>query len=187
MVITNLSIRRSQRVMISACHALLALAALSLAISATPAAAQNTIAADTVINNPEDVAFVKKAFEDWASAVIAKDRDEVVDFHADDFGVLSGAGMLDKDSHVILQLTVDNKQMDLVELSEVRRTGNLYLVWSTHFIRADKVPPIPEIGLEGDWGGEEQAKVGFTQKEFTVWRRTGGKLRCVAFHARRVS
>lgn len=185
MVITNLSIR-SRRFMINACGGFFALAALQLVFFLAPVVAEETTAADTAINDPEDIAFVKNAFEDWASSVIAKERDEVVDFHADDFGVLSGAGMLNKDDHVILQLTVDNKQMDLLELSEVRRTGNLYLVWSTHFIRADKVPPIPSIGLEGDWGGEEQAKVGFVQKEFTVWRRTGDKLRCVAFHARRV-
>jgi hypothetical protein len=135
-------------------------------------------------NDPHDIALVTKTFDAWAAAVIAKDEAAVRAFHDPDFRVRIGDRLFDKVSHVALELAVAVREMSIIQIEETRRIGDILLVWSKHFIAADAVPPIPGLGLEGDWGGEAAARTGFVQVEMTVWRREGGSLKCCAFEAR---
>jgi hypothetical protein len=133
---------------------------------------------------PADIALVSATFDAWAAAVIAKDRPLVEAFHDDGFRVRLGDLMLDKAKHATLELSVAVREMSIIEITSTRRIGDMLLVWSKHLIRADTVPPIPELGLEGDWGNEAAARQGFVQTEFTLWRQEGDRLRCLMFEAR---
>lgn len=135
-------------------------------------------------NDPADIALVSATFDAWAAAVIAKDRPLVESFHDDGFRVRLGDLMLDKAGHATLELSVAVREMSIIEITATRRIGDMLLVWSKHLIRADAVPPIPELGLEGDWGNEKAAREGFVQAEFTVWRQEGERLKCMVFEAR---
>lgn len=135
-------------------------------------------------NDPADIQLVSRTFDDWAAAVIAKDRPLVETFHDDGFRARIADRMIDKASHIELELTVAVREMSIMEITATRRMGELLLVWSKHRIVADRVPPLPQFGLQGDWGNEAAAQVGFPQTEFTVWRREGAGLKCVAFEAK---
>lgn len=135
-------------------------------------------------NDPDDIALVSRTFDAWAAAVVAKDRPTVESFHDDGFRVRLGDRLIDKPEHVMLELTVGVQEMSIISIDAVRRVGDMLLVWSKHLIRADKVPPIPELGLEGDWGNEEAARAGFAQTEFTLWRREDDRLKILVFEAR---
>ena len=135
-------------------------------------------------NDPADIALVSRTFDAWAAAVIAKDRPSVETFHDEGFRVRLGKGLLDKYEHIDLELAVAVREMSIIEIESTRRMGDLLLVWSKHLIRADHVPELPGLGLKGDWGNETASKVGFVQLEFTVWRRDGDRLKCVAFEAK---
>ena len=135
-------------------------------------------------NDPADVELVSRTFDDWAAAVIRKDRPAVESFHDDDFRVRIGERLFNKAEHTALELAVAVREMSIIEIEATRRLGDILLVWSKHLIRADAVPPIPSLGLEGDWGNEAASKVGFVQLEFTVWRQKGDRLQCVVFEAR---
>ncbi|HVO44831.1 MAG TPA: hypothetical protein VMT29_00730 [Steroidobacteraceae bacterium] len=135
-------------------------------------------------NDPADIALVSRTFDRWAAAVIAKDRGTVETFHDDGFRVRLGKGLLNKSQHIDVELAVAVREMSIIEIELTRRMGDLLLVWSKHLIMADHVPELPELGLKGDWGNQEAARVGFVQLEFTVWRREGDRLKCVAFEAR---
>ena len=74
--------------------------------------------------------------------------------------------------------------MSIIEIEATRRIGNILLVWSKHLFKADHVPALPQLGLDGDWGDAHAARMGFVQLEFTVWRQEGDKLKCLAFEAR---
>lgn len=108
-------------------------------------------------------------------------------FHDEGFRVRIGNALFGKAQHVQLELGVAVREMSIIEIEATRRLGDVLLVWSKHLIAADAVPPIAEIGLAGDWGGEEAAKKGFVQNEFTVWRSDGEHLKCQAFEARPAS
>jgi hypothetical protein len=138
-------------------------------------------------NVPADIALVSRTFDDWAAAVIVKDRPTVETFHDDGFRVRLGKGLLNKDEHIDVELSVAVREMSIVEIESTRKMGDLLLVWSKHLIRADHVPPIPRLGLEGDWGNEKASREGFVQLEFTVWRRAGDRLKCFAFEAKAAS
>jgi hypothetical protein len=116
--------------------------------------------------------------------VIRKDRAKIESFHDEGFRAGVGGRMLTKAEHVEMELTVGNKEMKLLKI-QTRRVGDVLLVWSSHFIRADPVPEIPKLGLIGDWGDAKAAKRGFTQDEFSVWRFEGGRLKCLAFVGQR--
>lgn len=135
-------------------------------------------------NDPDDVALVTATFDAWAAAVISKDRPLVESFHDDGFRVRIGDRLYGKQQHILLELTVGVREMSLISINETRRLGDLLLVWSKHLIRADRVPPIPELGLVGDWGNEAAARVGFEQVEFTLWRREGDRLKNLVFEVR---
>ena len=135
-------------------------------------------------NDPADIVLVSRTFDAWAAAVIAKDRATVETFHDDGFRVRLGKGLLEKNEHIDLELAVAVREMSIIEIESTRRMGHLLLVWSKHLIRADHVPELPELGLKGDWGNETASRVGFVQLEFTVWRRDGDRLKCVAFEAK---
>jgi hypothetical protein len=135
-------------------------------------------------NDPVDIELVSRTFDNWAAAVIAKDRRTVATFHDDGFRVRLGKGLLNKDQHIDVELSVAVREMSIIEIEATRKMGDLLLVWSKHLIRADAVPPIPRLGLDGDWGNEKASKVGFVQLEFTVWRRAGDRLKCIAFEAK---
>ena len=135
-------------------------------------------------NDPADIELVSRTFDNWAAAVIAKDRGTVETFHDEGFRVRLGKGLLTKDEHIDLELAVAVREMSIIEIEATRSIGELLLVWSRHLIRADAVPPVPRLGLHGDWGNEEASKRGFVQLEFTVWRRVGDRLECVAFEAK---
>lgn len=135
-------------------------------------------------DDPADIALVSRTFDAWAAAVIAKDRPLVESFHDDGFRVRLGDLMLDKTGHATLELAVAVREMSIIEITSTRRVGNMLLVWSKHLIRADAVPPIPELGLEGDWGNEAAAREGFVQTEFTLWRQEGERFKCMVFEAR---
>lgn len=135
-------------------------------------------------NDPEDIALVSRTFDAWAVAVIAKDRPTVESFHDDGFRVRLGERLIDKPEHVLLELTVGVQEMSIISIDATRRVGDMLLVWSRHLIRADRVPPIPELGLEGDWGNEDASRAGFAQTEFTLWRREGDGLKILVFEAR---
>lgn len=135
-------------------------------------------------NDPADIELVSRTFDDWAAAVIAKDKPLVESFHDDGFRVRIGERILDKAGHVTLELGVAVQEMSIIEIETTRRVGALLLVWSKHLIRAASVPPIASLGLEGDWGDEKLSRRGFTQCEFTVWRRDGRRLKCIAFEAK---
>jgi len=132
-------------------------------------------------NDPADIALVTKTFEAWAEAVIAKDLPRIATFHDDGFRVRVGDRLLDKDEHMLVEVTVTNTQMDLMSIEATRRLGDVLLVWSTHFIRIEEAPEIPSLGLYGDWGDLEALKQGFVQGEFTVWRIEGDRILCAAF------
>ena len=135
-------------------------------------------------NDPADIALVSRTFDAWAAAVIAKDRPTVETFHDNGFRVRLGKGLLDKNEHIDVELAVAVRERSIIEVESTRRMGDLLLVWSKHLIRADHVPELPGLGLKGDWGNEKASKVGFVQLEFTVWRRDGDRLKCVAFEAK---
>ena len=135
-------------------------------------------------NDPDDIALVSRTFDAWAAAVVAKDRPTVESFHDDGFRVRLGDRLIDKPEHVLLELTVGVQEMSIISIDATRRVGDMLLVWSKHLIRADGVPPIPELGLEGDWGNEEASRAGFVQTEFTLWRREGDRLKILVFEAR---
>lgn len=132
-------------------------------------------------NDPGDIALVTETFDAWAEAVLAKDGPAVETFHDEGFRVRLGARLLTKVEHVRLELAVDNVEMRLTQVEATRRIGDILFVWSRHFIRATAVPPIPEFGLEGDWGNEALARKGFEQGEISVWRDEGGRLKCLVF------
>lgn len=132
-------------------------------------------------NNPSDIALVTDTFNDWAAAVIAKDRAALEAFHDQGFRVRVGDRLLDRDDHMLLEVTVTNTQMDLISIEATRRIGDVLLVWSTHSITIEEAPEIPSLGLFGDWGDLEALKRGFIQGEFTVWRFEGERLLCAAF------
>ena len=134
-------------------------------------------------NDPEDIRLVSKTFDAWADRVIHKDRLAVESFHDDGFLVRVGKSLFGKQQHVALELAVAVREMSIIEIEKTRRVGKLLLVWSRHFIAADAVPPIPELGLEGDWGGEAAAAKGFEQLEFTVWGLENNQLKIIAFEA----
>jgi hypothetical protein len=135
-------------------------------------------------NDLQDIALVSRTFDDWAAAVIAKDQPRVEFFHDAGFRVRVGGRMLDKTGHVTLELGVAVREMSIIEITSTRRIGDILLVWSKHLIRADAVPPIPDLGLVGDWGNEKAARAGFIQVEFTVWRQQRDGLKCLAFEAK---
>ena len=135
-------------------------------------------------NDPDDIALVSRTFDAWAAAVVAKDRPTVESFHDDGFRVRLGDRLIDKPEHVLLELTVGVQEMSIISIDATRRVGDMLLVWSKHLIRADRVPAIPELGLEGDWGNEAAAHVGFPQTEFTLWRQEGDRLKILVFEAR---
>ena len=135
-------------------------------------------------NDPADIALVSRTFDAWAEAVIVKDRPLVATFHDDGFRARIADRMIDKQSHIELELTVAVREMSIIEITATRRMGDILLVWSKHRIVADQVPPLPQFGLQGDWGNEAAARVGFPQIEFTVWRQQGDALKCVAFEAK---
>lgn len=135
-------------------------------------------------NDPADIELVSKTFDDWAAAVIAKDRPLVESFHDKGFRVRLGKGLLDMNEHIEVELAVAVREMSIIEIELTRKMGDLLLVWSKHLIKADHVPQIPHLGLDGDWGNEKASKAGFVQLEFTVWRREGNRLKCLAFEAR---
>jgi hypothetical protein len=132
-------------------------------------------------NDPKDIDQVTKTFDAWAKAVLAKDETAVESFHDEGFRVHVGARLLTRAEHVRLEITVDNVEMRLTKVEATRRIGDILFVWSRHFIRASAVPPIPELGLEGDWANEAMAQKGFEQSEISVWRDIGGLLKCLAF------
>ena len=132
-------------------------------------------------NDPNDRALVAKTFDAWADAVIAKDRARIETFHDAGFRVRVGERLLDKDEHMLLEMSVTNTQMDLMSIEATRRIGDVLLVWSTHFIKIEEAPEIPSLGLFGDWGNLEVLKKGFVQGEFTVWRFEGDRIVCAAF------
>jgi hypothetical protein len=135
-------------------------------------------------NDPADIELVSRTFDDWAAAVIRKDRPTVETFHDDGFRVRLGKGLLDRSEHIDVELAVAVREMSIIEIEATRRMGELLLVWSKHLIRADHVPELPDLGLKGDWGNQKASKVGFVQLELTVWRRAGEGLKCVAFEAK---
>lgn len=135
-------------------------------------------------NDPADIALVSRTFDAWAAAVIAKDRPLVESFHDDGFRVRLGERLLTKTEHATLELTVAVEEMSIISIDATRRVGDMLLVWSQHLIRAGEVPPIPDFGLEGDWGNEAAAKAGFRQIEFTLWRQDEDRLKCMVFEAR---
>lgn len=135
-------------------------------------------------NDPNDIALVSRTFDAWGAAVVAKDRPKVESFHDDGFRVRLGDRLIDKPEHVLLELTVGVREMSIISIDATRRVGDMLLVWSKHLIRADRVPPIPELGLEGDWGNEEASRAGFEQTEFTLWRQQGDGLKILVFEAR---
>lgn len=132
-------------------------------------------------NDPKDVELASRTFKDWADAVRAKDKARVESFHDESFLVRMGGRLLGKEEHVQIEMTVENSEMTLVELEATRRIGNVLLVWSKHFIRADAVPAIPALGLGEQWFDQEAVRKGFVQAELTVWRQEGDRLRCLAF------
>jgi len=135
-------------------------------------------------NDPADIELVSRTFDTWAERVIAKDRPSVETFHDDGFRVRLGERLYNKDEHITLELGVAVREMSIIQIETTRRLGDILLVWSKHLIRADHVPEMPQLGLQGDWGDAQAAKTGFVQLEFTVWRRENGKLKCLAFEAR---
>lgn len=158
--------------------------AISMALQTSSAHVKPSPATRSEWNNPADVAAVSGAFRSWTDAVIRKDSAKIESFHDEGFRAGVGARMLTKAEHIEVELAVGNKEMRLLKI-QTRRVGDLLLVWSSHFIRADPVPPIPSLGLIGDWGDAKAAKRGFTQDEFSVWRFEGGQLKCLAFVAQR--
>lgn len=135
-------------------------------------------------NDPDDIALVSKTFDAWAAAVIAKDRPTVESFHDDGFRVRLGDRLITKPEHVMLELGVGVQEMSIISIDATRRVGDMLLVWSKHLIRADGVPSFPELGLNGDWGNADAARIGFEQIEFTLWRRDGDRLKILVFEAR---
>ncbi|MFV3077039.1 hypothetical protein [Niveispirillum fermenti] len=132
-------------------------------------------------NDPGDMALITRIFRAWAEAVLAKDGDRVESFHDEGFKVRIGERLFDKRAHIAIELAVDSREMRLVAIDAVRRVGDLLLVWSSHFIRAENVPAIPALGLPDGWADGDLARAGFTQTEFTVWRVDGDHARCLAF------
>jgi hypothetical protein len=132
-------------------------------------------------NDPSDIALVTETFNAWAAAVIAKDRPKLEYFHDEGFRVRLGDRLLNRDDHMLLEVTVTNTQMDLISIEATRRIDDTLLVWSTHRITITEAPEIPSLGLFGDWGNSEALKQGFVQGEFTVWRFKGNRLLCAAF------
>lgn len=132
-------------------------------------------------NDPQDIALVSRSFQAWTDAVIAKDGATVDSFHDDGFRVRLGDRLLTKAEHIELELAVANSEMTLLDVEATRRIGEVLLVWSRHFIRAEAIPEIPGLGLVGDWGNAAVARKGFIQGEFSVWRYEGDRIRCLAF------
>jgi hypothetical protein len=138
-------------------------------------------------NIPHDIELVSRTFDEWTNAVIAKDRAKIERFHDEGFRAGLGDKLLTKAQHVHLELTVGNAEMKLLKIAATRRSGDVLLVWSKHFIRVTSLPEIPSLGLLGDWGDEKAAKKGFIQDEFSVWRFEGDRIKCLSFAASRRS
>jgi hypothetical protein len=132
-------------------------------------------------NDPGDVALLTSTFDNWTNAVISKDRVTIAGMHDEGFRVRLGDRLLNKHEHTDLEIAVANTDMKLIEVEATRRIGDLLLAWTRHFIKVSALPPIPNLGLFGDWGNEAAARRGFIQGEFSVWRFEGKKIKCVAF------
>ena len=63
-------------------------------------------------NDPADIALVSRTFDEWAAAVIAKDRPAVETFHDNGFRVRLGKGLLDKNEHNDLELAVASSRLE---------------------------------------------------------------------------
>jgi hypothetical protein len=132
-------------------------------------------------NDPKDVALLSNTFDIWTKAVIAKDHVTISDIHDEGFRVRLGDRLLNKQEHIDLELAVANTEMRLVKVEATRRMGDFLLAWTRHFIKVSSLPPIPHLGLTGDWGNEAAARKGFMQGEFSVWRFEGEAIKCIAF------
>lgn len=133
-------------------------------------------------DHDDDLRDVRKAFDDWGRAVIARDRVEIETFHDDGFLVtLPDGTLLDKDRHITLEIEAGMEIMDTISV-KTRRCGDLILVWARRFLRGTASPAVAGSTLDDDWVAPDTMQQGFEQADFSVWRRDdNGALRCLAF------
>ncbi|WP_162600746.1 nuclear transport factor 2 family protein [Paraburkholderia sp. C35] len=133
-------------------------------------------------NNENDLRDIRAAFDAWAHAVIAKDRNAIEPFHDDGFLVtLPDGTLLDKDGHIALEIAAGMKVMDTLNL-KTRRCGDLILVWARRFLRGTISPTVAGTTLHEGWVEASTMDKGFEQADFSVWRRASDStLKCLAF------